>query len=76
VLVKATTGEQLQRIYEYNEQSGKNYYGNFSFYKTSLVMRELELMKNILVMDFQNFMDRMFRLKTRPTHHTVITCLP
>jgi cytochrome P450 len=56
VLLKATIGEQLQRIY--NEHSDKPYVGIFSFDRPSLLVRDLELVKNILVKDFQNFMDR------------------
>ena len=56
VLLKTTIGEQLQRIY--NEHSEKPYVGVFSFDKPSLLIRDLELVKNILVKDFQNFMDR------------------
>jgi cytochrome P450 family 6 len=56
VLMKTTIAEQLQRIY--NEHSDKPYVGIFSFDKPSLLIRDLELVKNILVKDFQNFMDR------------------
>jgi len=56
VLLKVTIGEQLQRIY--NEHSDKPYVGIFSFDKPSLLIRDLELVKNILVKDFQNFVDR------------------
>ena len=56
VLMKTTIGEQLQRIY--NEHSDKPYVGIFSFDKPSLLIRDLELVKNILVKDFQFFMDR------------------
>ena len=56
VLLKTTIGEQLQRIY--NEHSDKPYVGIFSFDKPSLLICDLELVKNILVKDFQNFMDR------------------
>ena len=55
-LQKTTIGEQLQRIY--NEHSDKPYVGIFSFDKPSLLIRDLELVKNILVKDFQNFVDR------------------
>jgi cytochrome P450 family 6 len=58
VLLKTTIGEQLQRIY--NEHSDKPYVGIFSFDKPSLLVRDLELVKNILVQDFQNFIDRIF----------------
>jgi cytochrome P450 family 9 len=34
--------------------------GIFSFDKPSLLIRDVELVKNILVKDFQNFMDRTF----------------
>jgi cytochrome P450 family 6 len=57
-LLKTNIGEQLQRIY--NEHSDKPYVGIFSFDKPSLLIRDLELVKNILVKDFQNFMDRIF----------------
>jgi cytochrome P450 len=58
VLLKRTIGEQLQRIY--NEHSDKTYVGIFSFDKPSLLIRDPDLVKNILVKDFQNFMDRTF----------------
>src|SRR5215469_6222516 len=47
VLLKTTIGEQLQRIY--NEHSDKPYVGIFSFDKPSLLIRDLELVKNMLV---------------------------
>jgi len=53
VLLKTTRGEQLQRIY--NEHSDKPYVGIFSFDKPSLLVCDLELVKNILVKDFQTF---------------------
>jgi cytochrome P450 len=56
VLLKTTIAEQLQRIY--NEHSDKPYVGIFSFDKPSLLIRDLELVKNILVKDFQTFVDR------------------
>jgi len=66
VLLKTTVGEQLQRIY--NEHSDKPYVGIFSFDKPCLLIRDPELMKNIMVKDFQNFMDRimMFDEKLDP----------
>jgi len=63
VLLKTTIGEQLQRIYI--EHSDKPYVGIFSFDKPSLLIRDLELVKNIVVMDFQNFMDRTFTTEER-----------
>jgi cytochrome P450 family 6 len=58
VLQKTTIAEQLQRIY--NEQSDKPYVGIFSCDQPSLLIRDLELVKNILVKDFQKFTDRVF----------------
>jgi len=63
VLLKTTIGEQLQRIY--NEHRDKTYVGIFSFDKPSLLIRDQELVKNILVKDFQNFMDRTFTIEDR-----------
>jgi len=63
VLLKTTIGEQLQRIY--NEHSDKPYVGIFSFDKPSLLIRDLELVKDILVKDFHNFMDRTFTIEDR-----------
>jgi len=57
VLLKTTVGEQLQRMY--NEHSDKPYVGIFTFDKPSLLIREPELVKNILVKVFQNIMDPM-----------------
>jgi cytochrome P450 family 6 len=56
VLLKRNIGEQLQTIY--NEHSDKPYVGIFTFDKPSLLIRDPEIVKNILVKDFQTFMDR------------------
>jgi hypothetical protein len=53
---KVNIGKHLQQIYE--QQSDKPYVGIFSFDKPILLVRDLELVKNILVKDFQNFSDR------------------
>jgi len=63
VLLKTTIGEQLQRIY--NEHSDKPYVGIFSFDKPSLLVRDVELVKNILVKDFQTFVDRTFSFEKK-----------
>jgi cytochrome P450 len=39
--------------------------GIFSFDKPSLLIRDLELVKNILVKDFQKFMDRTFSFEDK-----------
>jgi cytochrome P450 family 6 len=49
-------GHHLQKIYDENKDVP--YVGLFSFDQPSLVIRDLELVKNILVKDSQNFMDR------------------
>jgi len=74
-LQKETIGEQLQRIY--NEHSDKPYVGIFSFDKPSLLVNDLELVKNILVKDFQNFMDRIFSVEEKfdPLFGNVLTIL-
>jgi hypothetical protein len=48
-------GINLQHIYE--EHSDKTYVGIFSFDKPSLLIRDVELVKNILVKHSQNFID-------------------
>jgi len=63
VLLKTTIGEQLQRTYK--EQSDKPYVGIFSFDKPSLLIRDLELVKNILMKDFQNFTNRVFSVEEK-----------
>jgi cytochrome P450 family 6 len=63
VLMKTAVGEQLQRIY--NEHRDKPYVGIFSFDKPSLLIRDPELVKNILVKDFQTFMDRIITVEGR-----------
>ena len=57
---KASIGKHLQKIYE--QHSDKPYVGIFSFDKPILLIRDLELVKNILVKDFQNFIDRVISL--------------
>jgi cytochrome P450 family 6 len=63
VLLKTTIGEKLQRIY--NQHSDKPYVGIFSFDKPSLLIRDLELVKNILVKDFQSFMDHILSIEDK-----------
>jgi cytochrome P450 family 6 len=63
VLLKTTVGEQLQRIY--NEHSDKPYVGIFSFDKPSLLIRDLELVKKIVVKEFSNFVDRTLYLENK-----------
>ena len=53
---KVNIGKHLQQIYE--QHSDKPYVGIFSFDKPILLIREVELVKNILVKDFQYFIDR------------------
>jgi cytochrome P450 len=48
-------GKLLQQIYE--GHSDKPYIGIFAFDKPILLIRDLELVKNFLVKDFQNFTD-------------------
>jgi cytochrome P450 family 6 len=62
-LLKTSIGEQLQKIY--NEHSYKPYVGIFSFDKPSLLIRDPEIVKNILVRDFQTFMDRILSVDER-----------
>ena len=73
MLLKATTGEQLQRIYK--EQSDKPYVGVFSFDKPSLLIRDLELVKIILVMDLQTFMERILSVEDKTVPYSVIIWL-
>jgi hypothetical protein len=73
VLLKTTIGEQLQRIY--NEHSHKPYGEIFSFCKPSLLIRDLELVKNILEKDFQNIMDRIFSFQNT-FYATICNSLP
>jgi cytochrome P450 len=61
VLLQTSIGEQLQRIY--NEQSDKPYVGIFSLDKPILLIRDPELVKNILVKDFHNFMDHIMSVE-------------
>jgi cytochrome P450 family 6 len=56
VFLKTTIGQQLQRFYV--ENSDKSYVGIFTFDRPNLLIRDLELLKNILVKDFSIFMDR------------------
>jgi cytochrome P450 family 6 len=55
-LQKASIGKQLQQMYE--EHSDKPYVGIYSFDKPTLLIRDVELVKNILVKDSQYFRDR------------------
>jgi cytochrome P450 family 6 len=56
VSLKFTIGEHLKNLYD--EHSGKPYVGIFSFDQPSLLVRDPELVKNILVKDSKVFADR------------------
>jgi hypothetical protein len=56
VLLRRTIGQQFRKIYK--EHSVKSYVGIFSFDQPSLLIRDLELVKNILVKVSQSFTDR------------------
>jgi len=55
-LQKTSIGELLQKFYD--EHSDKPYVGFFSFDRPCLLIRDMKLVKNILVKDFHNFIDR------------------
>jgi cytochrome P450 family 6 len=55
-LQKLIIGAQLKKLYE--EHGDKPYVGIFSFDQPSLLVRDPELVKNILVKDSNNFADR------------------
>ena len=63
MLQKTIIGEQLERIYD--EHKDKPYVGIFPFDKPSLLIRDVELVKNILVKDFLTFMDLIFSVEER-----------
>jgi cytochrome P450 family 6 len=56
LLQKVGIGHHLQKIYEENKDVP--YVGMFSFDQPSLLIRDLDLVKNILVKDSQHFIDR------------------
>ena len=56
VFQKVNIGKHLQQIHE--QHSDKPYVGIFSFDRPILLIRDVELVKNILVKDFQYFTDR------------------
>ena len=57
---KVNIGKHLQQIYE--QHSDKPYVGIFSFDKPILLIRDVNPVKNILVKDFQYFIDRVVSL--------------
>jgi cytochrome P450 family 6 len=57
---KVPLGKNLQQIYQ--EHTDKPYVGIFSFDKPTLLIRDLKLMKNILVKNSQSFVDRVITL--------------
>jgi cytochrome P450 family 6 len=60
VFLKIGIGHQLQKFYD--EHKDKPYVGIFSFDKPSLVIRDLDLVKNILVKDSHNFIDHILTM--------------
>jgi hypothetical protein len=55
LLQRVHIGKYLKKIYD--EHNDKPYVGIFSLDKPSVLVRDPQLVKNILVKDFQNFMD-------------------
>jgi hypothetical protein len=56
VFLKLGIGHYLQKIYE--EHKDKTYVGILSFDQLGLVIRDLDLVKKILVENAHNFIDR------------------
>lgn len=56
VFLKIGIGPYLENLYK--DHKDKPYVGIFAFDQPSLVIRDLEIVKNILVKDAQNFIDR------------------
>jgi cytochrome P450 len=56
VLLKVNIGKSLKTFYD--DHSDKPYVGIFVFDQPILVIRDLDLVKNILVKDAHNFIDR------------------
>jgi hypothetical protein len=89
VLLKENIWKNLQRIY--NEHSDKPFVVIFRFDQPILVIRDLELVKNILANDFQYFIDRaitvdenldpllgknMFVIKGKRWRHVIVNLTP
>jgi cytochrome P450 family 6 len=63
VFLKLGIGHYLQKIY--GEHKDKPYVGIFSFDQPSLVIRDLDLVKKILVKDAHSFIDRIISFNER-----------
>ncbi|XP_069690203.1 cytochrome P450 6j1-like [Periplaneta americana] len=59
-LLRNCLGESLQKLYELH--SDKPFVGFFSFDKPGLLVRDLEIVKNILVKDTHNFTDHVISI--------------
>ncbi|KAJ4429425.1 Cytochrome P450 6j1 [Periplaneta americana] len=59
VLQKTNIGLFLKKVYDENQD--KPYVGIFCFDQPCLVVMDLELVKNILIKDSHNFIDRVVR---------------
>jgi cytochrome P450 family 6 len=64
VFQKVSIGKYLKEMYE--AHSDKPYVGIFSFDKPSLLIRDVEPMKNILVKVSQSFIDHMMTVNAQP----------
>ena len=60
VIQKTTIGDFLRDVY--NEYKGQRYVGIYSFDQPALVIRDLDVIKNILVKDSQNFADHLMSM--------------
>jgi cytochrome P450 family 6 len=63
VFLKVTIGEHFKNLYD--EQGDKPYVGIFSFDQPSLLVRDPELVKNILVKDSKIFADRIMSVDVK-----------
>jgi cytochrome P450 family 6 len=62
VLLKITIGKHLKNLYD--EHGDKPYVGIFSFDKPSLLLRDPELVKSVLVKDANIFADRIITVNS------------
>ncbi|XP_035726462.1 cytochrome P450 6k1-like [Vespa mandarinia] len=60
IMLKNPAGVVLQNIYNFGDRDDDPYIGFYIFHKPALMIRDMRLIKQILVKDFNVFSDRMF----------------
>lgn len=62
IMLKKTAAYQLDDLYNHKNTKGEPYFGIYMFHKPGVIVKDLEIVKKLLIKDFNIFPDRYARM--------------